>query len=146
MEGGRDGQGRKLHTQTHAQHMHVHLHAPAHHSHTRTHTRTRTLTLTLTITHTHTHTHTHTQEEKVKELHEAILPPLLRQLNHMVESNNFAKGWIWGDKVYDRERGGVGVGGKYHRNDNSMCKLSNANYTSITRHKHFYQKYFSHIK
>ena len=31
----------------------------------------------------------------------------------MVESNNFAKGWIWGDKVYnyDLERGGVGVGG-----------------------------------
>ena len=61
-----------------------------------------------TLTYTHTHTHTHTQEEKVKELHEAILPPLLRQLNHMVESNNFAKGWIWGDKVYtydEREEG-----------------------------------------
>ena len=32
----------------------------------------------------------------------------------MVESNNFAKGWIWGDKVYNydrEERDGCGVGG-----------------------------------
>ena len=93
----------------------THEHTPS--TCTHLHILTHTLTLahshihTLPYTHIHTraHTHTHTQEEKEKELHETILPPLLQQLNHMVESNNFAKGWIWGDKVYtyEREEGGV---------------------------------------
>ena len=102
-----------LHSHTHTRtltHSHSPLHAPAHHSLTHSHSHTHTFTLSLTLTHTLARTHKHTQEEKEKELHETILPPLLQQLNHMVESNNFAKGWIWGDKVYtyaEREEGGV---------------------------------------
>ena len=97
----------------------THKHSTAH-AHTNACRTCTPLTHALTLAHTHFHlhlhsqshslTHSHTQEEKVKELHETILPPLLQQLNYMVETNNFAKGWIWGDKVYtyaEREEGGV---------------------------------------
>ena len=108
-EGGREGRTREKVTHTNTRTAHAHTNAcrtckPLAHALTRT----LSLSLALTCTHTHTRSHIHTQEEKVKELHEAILPPLLRQLNHMVETNNFAKGWIWGDKVYtydEREEG-----------------------------------------
>ena len=104
-EGGTDKGGSYTYKHTHSTCTCTCTHLHTTHSLTLAHLHSHSL---LTITYTHT---THTQEEKVKELHEAILPPLLRQLNYMVESNNFAKGWIWGDKVYDREREGVGVGG-----------------------------------
>ena len=76
------------------------------HTYACTHAYTHSLSLALTLTHTYSTLNTHTiQEEKIKELHESILPPFLGQLNQMVESNNSVNGWIWGDKVYNYNDG-----------------------------------------